>query len=638
MNRLKFLLFALVALGLWGYHLVLVAPAATGRSVELASASAAGVPSAVALRLEARRSLVQAAAVRMAQGAGLMPTPKTPPARPEAPPVERLNALRAVALEVLGEDGKTQAVVGVANEAGSLVSIGAGEGTAAPEGLNVQALTAAAGSGAMLDVLGTPHLFYSVPLVGVDKGEPKVVGVAFVGLPLLPDAKAMADQVAKELQVVSVGIVSGGTLIGVAGDKALLEKASKLKPGTVGAVAEGTVDSLGPLALPMFVAAPSLDIGVHRAIAGTPYSVVAVSSVRASMQDLAGYQKFGFGGLLGLLFLSVVVAFLIKSSDEHEGPGMVAPPPVPAPPRKKETPESEPGSSPQPAGRPGSTAAQPVFQPAASEAAHPAAPEVSPDDFHFPASPSPAPVAPPAPTPPPAPVAHVEEPQSDPFAHLGAEPATRANPPPTASPEAGVYRPPPAATQPHTYSPAALATPFDEPGEEEGGRTMAYPAFKPPPSMMAEASGAAASDPFAMAAAQLGTDDQGQQSPEDNPDATRVAMVPQELIKAARASGPTGMTAERPALKPTSSAPAVPRVASAPVSEEDKHFQDVFRDFIATREKCGEPADGLTFEKFKAKLLKNKEQLVAKYNCKSVRFQVYVKEGKAALKASPVKE
>jgi hypothetical protein len=71
---------------------------------------------------------------------------------------------------------------------------------------------------------------------------------------------------------------------------------------------------------------------------------------------------------------------------------------------------------------------------------------------------------------------------------------------------------------------------------------------------------------------------------------------------------------------------------------EEMHFQDVFRDFVTTREKCSEPADGLTFEKFKAKLLKNKEQLVQKYQCRTVRFQVYVKEGKAALKATPVKD
>ena len=64
----------------------------------------------------------------------------------------------------------------------------------------------------------------------------------------------------------------------------------------------------------------------------------------------------------------------------------------------------------------------------------------------------------------------------------------------------------------------------------------------------------------------------------------------------------------------------------------------MFREFLATRERCGEPQENLTYDKFVTKLRKNKEQLVQKYNCKSVRFQVYVKDGKAALKATPVKE
>ena len=175
--------------------------------------------------------------------------------------------------------------------------------------------------------------------------------------------------------------------------------------------------------------------------------------------------------------------------------------------------------------------------------------------------------------------------------------------------------------------------------EDEGQRTVAYPAFKPPPGAPGVASSSAPSaDPFAMAAAQQGYESAAP-SHEDNPDATRVAAVPAELIKAARA-GASGNTGERPALKPNTA--AMPKVASmAPAgggNEEERHFQEVFRDFVATREKCREPADGLTFDKFKAKLLKNKEQLVAKYQCRTVRFQVYVKDGKAALKATPVKD
>jgi hypothetical protein len=71
--------------------------------------------------------------------------------------------------------------------------------------------------------------------------------------------------------------------------------------------------------------------------------------------------------------------------------------------------------------------------------------------------------------------------------------------------------------------------------------------------------------------------------------------------------------------------------------DEDVHWQQVFQDFLRTRATCGEPTEGLTYEKFRLKLEGNKAALVSKYGCKTVKFQVYVKEGKAALKATPVK-
>jgi hypothetical protein len=84
--------------------------------------------------------------------------------------------------------------------------------------------------------------------------------------------------------------------------------------------------------------------------------------------------------------------------------------------------------------------------------------------------------------------------------------------------------------------------------------------------------------------------------------------------------------------------PLASAAASSEVGSEEAHFQDVFNQFVSTRVQCNEPADGLTFEKFAVKLRKNRDQLIQKYNCKSVRFQVYVKDGKAALKATPLKE
>lgn len=70
---------------------------------------------------------------------------------------------------------------------------------------------------------------------------------------------------------------------------------------------------------------------------------------------------------------------------------------------------------------------------------------------------------------------------------------------------------------------------------------------------------------------------------------------------------------------------------------ENQHFRQIYEEFLATKRQCGEPADNLTFERFATKLRKNRDALIAKHGCSSVRFQVYVKNGKAALKASPVR-
>jgi hypothetical protein len=85
--------------------------------------------------------------------------------------------------------------------------------------------------------------------------------------------------------------------------------------------------------------------------------------------------------------------------------------------------------------------------------------------------------------------------------------------------------------------------------------------------------------------------------------------------------------------------PAAPVAAPEPAAPADPlqaEFESVFHDFIDTRQRCGEPVDGVTFDKFATKLRGNREQLITRYGCKGVKFQVYVKDGKAALKATPV--
>jgi hypothetical protein len=70
----------------------------------------------------------------------------------------------------------------------------------------------------------------------------------------------------------------------------------------------------------------------------------------------------------------------------------------------------------------------------------------------------------------------------------------------------------------------------------------------------------------------------------------------------------------------------------------DPYFKSVYDQFVAVKQSCNEPTSGLTYQKFSEKLVKNRDDLMAKTGCKEVRFTVYVKDGKAALKATPVKE
>ena len=77
--------------------------------------------------------------------------------------------------------------------------------------------------------------------------------------------------------------------------------------------------------------------------------------------------------------------------------------------------------------------------------------------------------------------------------------------------------------------------------------------------------------------------------------------------------------------------------AAAEGDDEQRHFQEVFEQFLAMKRQCGEPTAGLTFLKFAGTLRKNKTAILSKHDVKDVRFTVYEKNGKAALKATPVK-
>ncbi len=93
-----------------------------------------------------------------------------------------------------------------------------------------------------------------------------------------------------------------------------------------------------------------------------------------------------------------------------------------------------------------------------------------------------------------------------------------------------------------------------------------------------------------------------------------------------------------PSPEPTP-APVVPAPAVAsPATDDDARYEDIFEEFVQVKQACGEPTDNLTFDRFAAKLRKNERDLKKKRpNIKDVQFSVYVKDGKAALKAKVIK-
>ncbi|MCK6547806.1 hypothetical protein L6R52_18280 [Myxococcota bacterium] len=144
-----------------------------------------------------------------------------------------------------------------------------------------------------------------------------------------------------------------------------------------------------------------------------------------------------------------------------------------------------------------------------------------------------------------------------------------------------------------------------------------------------------------------------------NPEATVVAPVADELL---RKSASREDTTDHHAVIPNLPQGDMTMVASVPpnllaqtmgdADAEDNsvagdlagldaadhaHFKETYERFIDMRKRCGEPTSDLAFDRFLAKLAKNREGLIKKYNCRTVRFQVYEKDGKAALKATPVR-
>ncbi len=90
--------------------------------------------------------------------------------------------------------------------------------------------------------------------------------------------------------------------------------------------------------------------------------------------------------------------------------------------------------------------------------------------------------------------------------------------------------------------------------------------------------------------------------------------------------------------QPSAAISAPPGGAGGGEPSEASDWLSVYDDYVRTKKQCNEPIDGLTFDKFQQTLKKNRDALMQRHGVKRVKFSVYIKEGKASLKATPVRE
>ena len=577
MDRIVLAVVCAAFLALWSAAVWLFTPDLSLQAVEQAGAHAVLAPKVVTARIQERRAEIQRALLRVVANPSASKILDSLRSR-EAPSADSLKEVRAFLSEALSAEMRTGLVVGLVNGAGAVVTRGIA--SVAPEALDTSVLTEAGGSGILREAFGQPHLFHSASISS---------NHLIVGAPLLSDA-AM-DGIIKEDGLAALGLVREGKVLQAAGPAiASVEKASALALSPRAEVVErGQVGRFGPFKLPFLTAGDLLGgsapiaVASHQSLASTTYEVVAVVSVAPMMAAIGEPQKFAVMGFLLLAGLGAVGLALMGGARKPKRKVEAGEEPVPASALEEEPAPVELARKRKSKSKKSQDAeleSEPAKSSKRNEAETTA--RIAPQrDAEADAAPSEAAVSE---APPPS------ETSSTPFAATG-DFQTLAS---TSEP-----LPPVEAPAPTTGNGVAAA---------------------PPPLPAAAAASTNGVAPFAEAL--FGSLQNSSGALEDPADARTIAAPPPETTPARGNPVPNGLLAAE---------------ASESTSEE-AHFQDVFKNFLAMRQQCGEPADGLTYEKFAQKLQKNREQLINRYNCRTVRFQVYVKEGKAALKATPVKE
>jgi hypothetical protein len=73
-------------------------------------------------------------------------------------------------------------------------------------------------------------------------------------------------------------------------------------------------------------------------------------------------------------------------------------------------------------------------------------------------------------------------------------------------------------------------------------------------------------------------------------------------------------------------------------TQREAQMHEIYQRFLETKQACGEAIESTTFERFLAKVEQNRQALLQQSGVKDVQFSVYIKDGKAALKAKVVRD
>jgi hypothetical protein len=86
---------------------------------------------------------------------------------------------------------------------------------------------------------------------------------------------------------------------------------------------------------------------------------------------------------------------------------------------------------------------------------------------------------------------------------------------------------------------------------------------------------------------------------------------------------------------PEVASPAVPSAPPAPDDPLASVLPALHERFLAVRRECAESTDDVTFDRFARKVRRVREELMEQHRCDEVQFEVYVRAGRATLKAVP---